>query len=105
MAAVLLTAAVVAVATATRLLHPHWAVLMPEIGAYLALGCALFLALLLQAFGIRIVPLIACAEALALEILWRDLGVLGQIVPCVALLIVLAAYAAQRLGKVVPHAL
>jgi hypothetical protein len=105
LAVVVLTAAVVAVAVATRYLHPHWAVLVPEICAYLTLGCALFLALLLQAFGIRIVPLLACAEALALEFLWRDLGVLGQIVPLAALLIVLATYAALKLGKVVPHAL
>jgi hypothetical protein len=105
LSAVVLTTAVVAVATAARFLHPHWALLLPEIGAYLTLGCALFLALLLQAFGIRIVPLLACAEALALEFLWRDLGVLGQIVPLTALLIVLAGYAARNLGKVVPHAL
>ncbi len=105
LSAVLLTAAVVAVATATRYVHPHWALLLPEIGAYVTLGCALFLALLLQAFGIRIVPLLACAEALALEFIWRELGVLGQIVPLAALLIVLAGYAALKLGKVVPHAL
>jgi ABC-type multidrug transport system fused ATPase/permease subunit len=102
-AAVLLTAAVIAVASATRLIHPHWAV-VPEIAAYLALGGAMFLALLLQAFGSRTFPLIACVVALAFEVLWRDLGVLGQIVACTELLVVLAGYAVLMLGKAVLHA-
>ena len=103
MAAALLIAAVVSVASATRLVQPHWAVL-PEVSAYLALGGAMFLALLLQAFGSRAFPLLACAVALALEILWRDLGVLGQIVACVELLVVLAGYATLTLGRAVRHA-
>jgi ABC-type multidrug transport system fused ATPase/permease subunit len=102
-AAVLLTAAVIAVASATRLIHPHWAV-VPEIAAYLALGGAMFLALLLQAFGSRTFPLIACVVTLAFELLWRDLGVLGQIVACTELLVVLAGYAVLMLGKAVLHA-
>jgi hypothetical protein len=102
-AAVLLTAAVIAVASAIRLIHPHWAV-VPEIAAYLALGGAMFLALLLQAFGSRTFPLIACVVALASEVLWRDLGVLGQIVACTELLVVLAGYAVLMLGKAVLHA-
>jgi hypothetical protein len=102
-AAAVLIAAVVSVASATRLVQPHWAVL-PEVSAYLALGGAMFLALLLQAFGSRIFPLLACAVALALEFLWRDLGVLGQIVACLELLVVLAGYAALTLGRAVRHA-
>jgi hypothetical protein len=103
LAAAVLIAAVVAVAAATRLVQPHWAVL-PEVSAYLALGGAMFLALLLQAFGSRIFPVLACAVALALEILWRDLGVVGQIVACVELLVVLAGYATLTLGRAVRHA-
>jgi hypothetical protein len=102
-AAVLLTVAVVAVATSTRLIHPHWAV-VPEIAAYLELGGAMFLALLLQAFGSRAFPLIACAVALAFEVLRRDLGVLGQNVACTELLVVLAGYAVLMLGRAVRHA-
>jgi len=102
MAAALLIAAVVSVASATRLVQPHWAVL-PEVSAYLALGGAMFLALLLQAFGSRVFPPLACAVALGLEILWRDLGVVGQIVACVELLVVLAAYATVTLGSAVRH--
>lgn len=102
-ATVLLTAAVVAVATETRLIQPHWTAL-PQIAAYMALGCAMFLALLLQAFGSRIFPLVVCAVALAFEVAYRDLGVLGQIVTCTELLIVLAGYAALVLGRAVRHA-
>jgi hypothetical protein len=103
LAAALLIAIAVSVAAATRLVQPHWAVL-PEVSAYLALGGAMFLALLLQAFGSRVFPLLACAVALALEILWRDLGVVGQIVACVELLVVLAGYATLTLGRAVRHA-
>jgi hypothetical protein len=103
LAAAVLIAVVVSVAAATKLVQPHWA-LLPEVSAYLALGGAMFLALLLQAFGSRVFPLLACAVALALEILWRDLGVLGQIVACVELLVVLAGYATLTLGRAVRHA-
>ena len=103
LAAAVLMAVVVSVAGATKLVQPHWAIL-PEVSAYLALGGAMFLALLLQAFGSRVFPLLACAVALALEILWRDLGVVGQIVACVELLVVLAGYATLTLGRAVRHA-
>ena len=76
----------VAVATATSLVHPHWASAAGG-RAYLALGGAMFVALLLQAFGSRIFPLIACAVALAFEVVWRGLGVLGQLVACPELLV------------------
>jgi len=102
-AATVLTAAVVVTATATGLIQPHWAVL-PQIATYLALGGAMFVALLLQAFGVRGLPLITCAGALVLEVLWRRLGVLGQIVACAELFIVLTGYAALTLGRVVHHA-
>ncbi len=102
-AAVVLTAAVVVTATATGLIQPHWSVL-PQIATYLALGGAMFVALLLQAFGVRALPLITCAGALVLEVLWRRLGVIGQIVACAELFIVLTGYAAVTLGRVVHHA-
>jgi hypothetical protein len=103
-AATLLTVAVVAVASATRLVRPHWE-LLPEVAAYLALGGAMFLALLLQAFGSRTFPLIACCVALAFEIGWRRLGVPGQVAACTDLLVVLVVYAALMLGTAVRHAL
>jgi hypothetical protein len=102
-AAALLTATAVAVTTAAHLIHPHWAI-APQIAAYLALGGAMFVALLLQAFGSRIFPLTTCAAALAFEVLWRRLGVLGQLAACTELLVMLTAYAAHVLGKAVRHA-
>lgn len=102
-AAVALTAAVITVAAETRLVQPHWAAL-PQIAAYLALGGAMFLALLLQAFGSRIVPLASCAAALAFEISYRSLGVPAQLVACTELLIVLGGYAALVLGSAMRHA-
>ncbi len=90
--------AVVSVAAATSWCSPHWAVL-PEVSAYLALGGAMFLALLLQAFGSRVFPLLACAVALASRgrvarsrRARPDRGLRG-------LLIVLAGYAALPLGE------
>src|SRR5580704_2014031 len=58
-AAVVLMAATVEVASRTGLatLQPGY---LPQLGAYLALAAAMFLALTLQAFGSRIFPLIAC---------------------------------------------
>ena len=102
-AAALLTTAVVVVATAAHLIHPHWAI-APQIAAYLALGGAMFVALLLQAFGSRMFPLIACAVALAFEVLWHRLGVSGQLAACTGLLVTLTGYAALVLGKAVRHA-
>lgn len=102
-AAVLLTAAATAIASQTRLIHLRWTDL-PQIVAYLVLGGAMFLALLLQAFGSRVFPLITCAVALAFEVAWRGLGVFGQIVACTGLLVVLAGYAALVLGRAVRHA-
>ena len=102
-ATVLLTTAVVAVATASKLIHPQWTAL-PQIAAYMMLGCSMFVSLLLQGFGSRIFPLVICASALILEILSRDLWVLGQIIVGAGLLIVLAGYAALVLGSAERHA-
>jgi len=101
---VLLTVAVVVVATESGLLlHPRWTAL-PQIAVYMALGCSMFVALLLNGFGRRIFPLAACAAALALEIMYRDLWVPGQIMVCTALLIVLTGYATAVLGSAARHA-
>ncbi|MGD0245660.1 MAG: hypothetical protein ABSB59_35785 [Streptosporangiaceae bacterium] len=102
-AAAALTAAAVAVATAARLIHPHWAI-APQIAAYLALGGAMFVALLLQAFGSRIFPLTTCTAALAFEVLCRTPRVPGQLTACMGLLVLLTGYAALVLGKAVRHA-
>jgi hypothetical protein len=100
---VLLVAAVTVIAGETGLIKPHWSA-VPQIVAYLALGCSMFVSLLLQGFGSRIFPLAACATALALEIAYRHLWVLGQIVICTTLLAVLTGYAAVALGSAARHA-
>jgi hypothetical protein len=100
---VLLTVVIVVIATASGLIHPEWTAL-PQIAAYMALGCSMFVSLLLQSFASRIFPLVICAAALALEILLRDLWVLGQIMVTTELLIVLTGYAALVLGSAERHA-
>jgi hypothetical protein len=100
--AVVLTVAVTAVAGLTGLMHLQVAAL-PQIAAYLVLGGAMFVALLLQAFGSGIVPPAACAVALAAEIACRRWGVTGQLVIITALLIALTGYAATVLGSAIRH--
>jgi hypothetical protein len=102
-ATVLLTIAVTAIATESRLIHPHWTAL-PQVVAYMAVGCSMFLSLLLQGFGSRIFPLVACAGALAFEVAYRGYWVSGQLVVCTALLTVLAIYATLLLGRAARHA-
>jgi hypothetical protein len=102
-ATIALTAIASWIAISTGLVHPG-PDLLAELGVYLALGCAMFLALALQALGIRAVPLVASAAALAFELAWRELGLVSQLAACVGLLIVLGAYAAVALGAAVRHA-
>jgi hypothetical protein len=99
-----LTAATVAVAAATSLAHPRLAYL-PELAAYLTLGAAMFLALAMQAFGVRVFPFAACAAALAFEIACRGSGQIVPVVTAAGLLAVLGAYAAVVLSSAVRHAL
>jgi hypothetical protein len=99
-----LIAAVAWVASAAALADPDWTV-APEATVYLALGGGMFLALLLQAFGNRVVPVIACGAALGCEVACRGLGVPGQLAACAGLLIVLAGYGAVLMGTAVRHAL
>lgn len=101
--AIVLTAVVLSIAAATRLISPQWSVL-PQLAAYLALGGAMFLALLLQTMGSRTMPLIACAAALAVELLARNSGVPAQLAASVGLLLVLGCYAVAVLGQAVRHA-
>jgi len=98
-----LTASIAAVAAGTRLGHPD-ATVLPQVAAYLAVGGAMFSALLLQAFGSRVVPLACCAVALAAEAACRGAGVTAQLVACTLLLIGLAGYAAVVLGRATRHA-
>jgi len=98
-----LTAVAAAAATGAQLAHPGLAVL-PQVAAYLAVGGAMFTALLLQAFGSRVVPLACCAVALAAEAVCRSGGVTAQLVTCTGLLIGLAGYAALVLGSAMRHA-
>ena len=102
-AASLLTLAVAAAATESGLLHLNRADL-PQVAVYLALGMAMFLALLLQAFGSRAFPLIACAVALAFEVVGHGLGVAAELVAGFDLVVVLAGYAALVLGRAMRHA-
>ena len=101
--AAVLVAVTVVVAAAAGIVQLHLSYL-PQLAAYGALGGAMFLALMLQAMGLRTFPLVASAVALAFEILARDLGVLAQIVACTELLVVLGIYAAVMLGRAVRHA-
>jgi hypothetical protein len=98
-----LVALTVVVAGAAGIVQLHLSYL-PQLAAYGALGGAMFLALMLQAMGLRTFPLVASAVALAFEILARDLGVLAQIVACTELFVVLGIYAAVMLGRAVRHA-
>jgi hypothetical protein len=103
LAAVVLTAAAALIATRTGLVTPS-PVLLPELIVYLVLGCALFLALALQALGLRAVPLVACAAALAFEIAWPELGLAVQLAAVIGLFAVLAAYAGRSLALAMRHA-
>jgi hypothetical protein len=103
LAATALTALAAWIAIAIGLVVPN-GLLLPELGVYLALGCAMFLALTLAALGARAIPLLACAAALAFEIAWRDLGLTAQLAACVGLLFVLGGYATRVLAMAVRHA-
>jgi hypothetical protein len=99
----LMTIAVISVAYRSQLVHMDWTLLF-QIVAYMAIGCSMFLALLLQGFGFRIFPLAVCALALVIEVVFRHYGVFSQVKICAELLLVLAAYAAWVLGGPARHA-
>src|SRR5262249_54628949 len=101
--AVVLIALTVAVAVAAGIVEFKLDYL-PQLASYLALGGAMFLALMVMAMGLRIFPLVASAIALAFAIVARDLGVLAQIVAYGELFLVMGIYAAVMLGRAVRHA-
>jgi hypothetical protein len=76
---------------------------LPVMVAYLMLGSAMFLALLLQTMRVRAVPLAAAAAALAIELALRDQGMVIQLLTPAALLIVMGGFAARSLGAAVRH--
>lgn len=102
LAAAVLTAATALIATRTGLVTPS-PVLVPELIVYLIMGAALFLALALQALGLRAVPLVACAGALAFELAWPQLGLAVQLAAVIGLFAVLAAYAGRSLALAMRH--
>jgi hypothetical protein len=97
-----LMAAGVAIAAATGFAHPDWTDL-PVMVAYLMLGSAMFLTLLLQTMRLRAVPLLVSAAALAAEIVLRDKGMIVQVLTPAVLLIVIGSYAVVSLGVAVRH--
>jgi len=97
-----LIAAGAAIAAATGFAHPDRADL-PVMVAYLMLGSALFLALLLQTVRIRAVPLFVAAAALAVQLILHDKGMVVQVVTPAVLLVVIGGYAVASLGAAVRH--
>lgn len=103
-AAIALTAAATWIAFTTGLVRPGAPLLYPELVVYLALGSAMFIALALQALGVRAVPVAACAAALAFELTWHELGLIVQLAASVGLLVVLGGYALGVLATAIRHA-
>jgi hypothetical protein len=101
-AAVTLTALAVVIADVTGLVHPSLAI-MPQLCAYLALGTAMFISLLLQALRASAVPTAAAAVTLAAEIVLRHHGAAIQLAAPLVLLAVVAGYAAVALSQPVRH--
>lgn len=97
-----LIAAGVAISAKTGFAHPQRGDL-PEIAAYLMLGSAMFLALMLQTMRIRAVPLAAVAAGLAAELIFRHTGMFVQVVTPAALLVVIGCFAMMSLGSAVRH--
>jgi hypothetical protein len=97
-----LIAAGVALAAATGLARPGRDD-VPIMAAYLMLGTAMFLALLLQTMRLRAVPLLAAAASLAAELALRGEGMAVQVVTPAVLLVVLGCYAATVLGSAARH--
>lgn len=97
-----LFAAAIELAAVTGFAHPDRAALL-EMAAYLMLGSAMFLALLLQTVRIRAIPLLVSVAGLAAELAWHDTGMLVQVVTPAVLLVVIGGYAVVSLGAAVRH--
>ena len=89
-------------AAVTGFAHPDRADL-PMMAAYLMLGSAMFLALLLQTVRIRAVPLLVAMAGLAAELALHDRGMVVQVVTPAVLLVVIGGYAFGSLGSAVRH--
>lgn len=94
---------VIAVAVGTGLVQQPSRVELVQVATYLALGVAMFLALTLQALGLRAFALTAGAMALGCEISLRGLGISAQVVACGGLLLAVMTYAMLRLGQALRH--
>ncbi|MGC9671067.1 hypothetical protein ACNTMW_31545 [Planosporangium sp. 12N6] len=103
--AVLLAVVAGAVAASDQWRTP-WVALI-ECGAYLALGGALFVALLLQSFRGTLVPPLACAAGLGVEAALTALARMdpapAQLVTCAALAVLLLGYAGSVLAGATRH--
>jgi hypothetical protein len=91
-----------AIAGATGFAHPGWADL-PEMTAYLMLGAAMFLALLMQTMRIRAIPLLIASAALAAELVLHNEGMIVQVVTPAVLLVVMGSFAVMSLGAAIRH--
>lgn len=99
---VLLTCVALNVAVWTGQVRAN-AVVLASIAAYLLLGTALFLVLLLQAVRVRALPLAACTAVLATQVALRYHGLVVQVVASAVLLAAVGAYALACLGAVIRH--
>jgi len=100
--ALVLIAAAATVAIRAKLVTFSWSIL-PELAVYLVLGCAMFIALLLQTMGDRAFALAAAAAALGAEVVFHDHGVLIEVMACAGLFCLLIVYAMQELSSTVRH--
>lgn len=100
--AVVLIGAAIAVAWTTDLLRID-AGDVPQLVAYLLLGVGMFLALSVQAVGLRLFTVAATSCALAFELGFRGLGVPAQLIACGGLVVAVGWYALMELGAVTKH--
>ncbi len=97
-----LMAAGAAIAGAIGFAHPGRSDL-PEMAAYLMLGAAMFLALLMQTMQIRAIPLLIASAALAAELILHNEGMIVQVVTPAVLLVAMGSFAVMSLGAAIRH--
>lgn len=97
-----LIAAAVVVAGATGIVDIN-STYGPQLVAYLLLGVAMFLALSVQAVGLRTFTIVACACAFGFEMAFRGIGVPSQLIACGGLVVGIGWYALIQLGAVTRH--
>jgi hypothetical protein len=95
------TGAVIGVGTTA--IRPGWPALAVLV-SFLALGCAIFVSLLLLAHDRGAAAVLACAVALTGEMVFRDGGAWVRPLVSGGLLALLGGYAAVVLGRATPHA-